>query len=117
MILHIALVMASVAARPKPVVHHFYDKPAKLELALAGTAAALDMAQTCHNLATGGVEYTLTQSCAADVGITMGILGMQELLALGLHKTGHHKLERLARLWSTTNNIEGAVRSKMHGAW
>lgn len=123
MILHVALVAASVLTRPAPVpkwvqeLHKFYDKPAKIELALASSAAAFDMGQTCHNLATGGREYALTQSCSKNVGITTGILGAQELLALGLHKTGHHRLERLARLWSTPNNLEGAVRSKLHGAW
>lgn len=123
MILHVVLVVVAVVTRPAPVprqvqrLHRFYDRPAKIELTAATAAAVFDMAQTCHNLATGGVEYTLTQSCARNVAITAGILGAQEGLAFGLHKLAWHRLERLARLWSTPNNIEGIVQSKRHGAW
>ena len=141
MILHVALAVASTVAQaalppaPAPVlplplplplalplvatkpVHHFYDRPARLELAAAVTVAAMDMRMTCHNLAIGGHEDFLTQSCPANVGITAGILLAQELLAWTLHRHGHHRLERLARLASTVDSAGGLIYSKQRRSW
>lgn len=117
MILHVALALATVVARPPKPVHKFYDRPAKIELTVAIGAAAFDMAQTCHNLANGGREQFMTQSCAKNNLIEAGLLGAQELAAYTLHRTGHHKLERLVRLYSTVDSTIGIVYSKQHGAW
>lgn len=114
MILHFTLAVASLL--PKPT-HKFYDKPAKIELAVAITTASFDMGQTCHNLATGGREYWLTQSCGKNVAITAGILGAQEALAYGLHRVHAHKLERIVRFFSIEQNTLGIALSKKAGAW
>lgn len=118
MILHVALVVAMVLAKPVPKPqHHFYDKLAKIELAADGGLAAFDMAQTCHNLSTGGHEAWMTQSCGANIGIVLGVHAAQEGLAYFLHRTNHHKLERFARLYTGQAHLRGIIYSKKHGAW
>ena len=61
---------------------------------MVGVAAA-DMSQTCWNLARGGHEINLTQSCAKDIAITAGF----DAAALGgarlLHRMGHERLARV----------------------
>ena len=110
--------------KPKPVEtyvapeHKFYDRQAKIELAAAITMAAFDIAQTCHNLANGGREYFLpTQSCAKTNALLFGQVAIQELIVYGLHRHGHHKLERYARLFTVGANLEGVIYSKAHGAF
>lgn len=112
----------TVIERPKVrfdrPVHKFYDKTAKIELGVNAALFAIDAGQTCHNLANGGHEDVLpTQSCAGAIGIMAGLHGGQEVLAWVLHKTGHHKLERIARLYMTEAHVQAIAYSKAHGAF
>lgn len=121
MILHVVLALAAGAVAPvapaKPV-HHFYDHPAKIELAIATTSAAFDIGQTCHNLANGGREYWIpTQHCPQITLLVLGGVAAQESLAYVFHRTGHHKLERLIRLVTIEENTRAIIYSKQHGAW
>ena len=98
--------------------HRFYDRPGKLLLTAALTAAATDTAQTCRNLARGGREVFLpTQSCPQVNLFLFGEVLAQEGVAYLLHRHGRHKLERLIRLASITDNVSGLVYSRRHGAW
>jgi hypothetical protein len=97
--------------------HKFYDRIGKLELAGDLAMAAADSAQTCHNLATGGHEYMLrTQNCAKVNIALFGQVAIQEGVAYFLHRTGHHKIERVARLFSIEENARGIAYSAKHGA-
>lgn len=121
MILHVILALAAGAVAPvapaKPV-HAFYDRPAKIELAVASIAVAFDTAQTCHNLANGGREIWLpTQHCPQVTLLLLGQVAAQEGLAYVFHRTGHHKLERLIRLVTIEENTRAIIYSKQHGAW
>lgn len=100
-----------------PVEHHrFYDRFAKVELAGAGSIAAADSVITCRFLARGQREMNLpTQSCAGMVGLQVGFYGAGEGLSFLLHRTGHHKLERLPRLYLAYGNASGIVFSARHG--
>lgn len=101
----------------RPPVHRFYDRPARYQLAAVLTMEAADAAQTCHNLANGGFEFKLpSQNCAADTAMLFGAAGLQELAAYALHRTGHHKLERYARLVTIGFNLSGLNYSVRHGA-
>lgn len=117
MILHAAVLAAAFVTHSPAPVHRFYDKPAKIELTASLSLAAFDMGQTCHNLATGGREYWMTQSCAGDIGIVLGVHAAQEGLAYLLHRTGHHHLERFTRLYTIQAHVRGILYSKQHGAW
>jgi len=107
---------------PKPKLdfqeHHFYDIPGKILFGTALTVAAFDTAQTCHNLATGGHEDWLsTRHCSQATLIIMGQVAAQESLAWVLHRTHHHKLERLIRFFTIEEDTRGIIYSKEHGAW
>jgi len=96
--------------------HRFYDRFAKLELAAAGTLAATDSAITCRFLARGEREMNLpTQSCAGMVGFQLAFYGAGEGLSFLLHRTGHHKLERLPRLYLGSGNAYGIAFTARHG--
>jgi hypothetical protein len=103
------------AVRSAPI-HHFYDRYAKLELAGAGSLAVTDTVITCRFLARGQREMNLPiQSCGGMVGLQLGFYGAGEGLSFLLHKTGHHKLERLPRLYLGFGNAQGIVFSARHG--
>jgi hypothetical protein len=101
-----------VAARP------YWDKWNKAEAVSMFSLASFDMAQTCHNLRNGGREVFLpTQRCTAIVGFIAGGEAGAIGLSLLLHKTGHHKLERIPMLIMVQADTRGIVYSKKHGAW
>ena len=105
---------------PKPVTHYhaFYDKQAKITLGIELGLNAADTAQTCNNLAHGGHEDNLPiKTCAGMVGIQLGIMASGEALSWFLHRTGHHKLERIPRWYVIYGNTYGLAYSKSHGAW
>lgn len=107
----------SISGYPKPVARGFWDSTNKKELMGLAVVSGFDMGQTCHNLATGGREYWLTQSCPKDVGIMLGFDAAAVGVAWILHKTGHHKLERLPMLGQSEEHVRGIVFSKIHRAW
>lgn len=80
--------------------HHFWDRENQILFAAAGGLAAADFCVTRANLASGGKELNpitrvlsgSTPGLAANFAIeTGGLVSVSYLL----HKTGHHKLERL----------------------
>ena len=123
--------VSSDAATPK-----FWDNINKIEFGTMTSLAAIDMAQTCHNLASrrtvqalsptpgvtvpvvigGHEDFLPTQSCAGAVGLTAAF----DASALGLsylfHRTHHHKLERIPMLFMGEQSAQGIVYSKLHGA-
>jgi hypothetical protein len=103
---------------PKTAAVHYWDKWNKIEAIGMFSLASFDMAQSCHNIRTGGREDFLpTQNCAAIVGfIAAGEAGALGLSVL-LHKTGHHKLERIPMLFMIQADTRGIVYSHLHGAW
>ncbi len=113
-----AVETSSFASVASPVVqpHRFWDKE---NLALFSATAALstgDFLVTRSNLQSGGTELNPTvrifgrSSAGLAVnfaGETAGVIG----LSYFLHKTGHHRVERL----STTMNIGASVGAIAYG--
>jgi hypothetical protein len=102
----------------KPAAVHYWDKWNKIEAISMFSLASFDMAQSCHNVRSGGREDFLpTQSCA-KIAV---MIGAGEVGAIGLsmllHKTGHHKLERIPILLMIQADTRGIVYSHSHGAW
>src|SRR5579863_395033 len=90
---------ASVA--PSESTHVFWDRENRILFAVAGGFAAADFCVTRANLASGGRELNpitrvlsgSTPGLAANFALeTGGLIGINYLF----HKTGHHKLERMA---------------------
>jgi hypothetical protein len=106
----------SAAAKELPSQHKFWDKQ---NLSLFTAAAAIDMADfsvTRANLQSGGRELNpivrvfgrSTAGLAVNfVGETAGVIGVTYFL----HKTGHHRLERLA----STVDIGGSAVAVAYG--
>jgi hypothetical protein len=103
--------------QPHRAAHPFWDRANKVEATAMVGLAAFDLGQTCHNLTHGGREDNLTQSCPKDIAITVGIDAAALGAAWVLHRTGHHRLERIPMLWKVGDSISGIVYSKVHGAW
>jgi hypothetical protein len=103
-----------VEAQPKPVtnMHPFWDKPNKVEAASMFAMASLDMAQTCYGLAHGGRELHLTQSCVDNNFITFSFEAATVTGTWLLHRTNHHKLERMPMLYMVGVSTSGVVGSK-----
>jgi hypothetical protein len=102
----------------KPAAVHYWDKWNRIESLSMFSLASFDMAQSCHNVRSGGREDFLpTQSCA-KIAV---MIGAGEVGAIGLsmllHKTGHHKLERIPILLMIQADTRGIVYSHSHGAW
>jgi hypothetical protein len=108
----------AVRVEPMRPDHRFYDRTAKIEVVAVGSLMAFDMGQTCHNLLTGGKEFNLpTQNCAGAIGFQVLFAAAGEGLSYALHRMGHHRLERLPRLYLMYGNLAGIVVSKRNGAF
>ncbi len=83
--------------------HRFWDRENAILFAAAGGMATADFFMTRANLQSGGRELNpitrvfagSTPTLALNFGLeTSGVMGMSYIL----HKTGHHKLERMVSL-------------------
>jgi len=93
-----------VVAPTKPSAEHkFWDKENRVLFAASAGLSVADFAVTRANLQSGGRELnpvvrafgTSTPGLAANfVGENVGVIG----LSYFLHKTGHHKLERVVSM-------------------
>jgi len=93
--------VVGVTVPSKPVgEHRFWDRENRILFSVAGGLAVADFCATRSNLARGGKELNpvtrvfsgSTPGLAANFALeTGGLIGVNYLL----HKTGHHKLERI----------------------
>jgi hypothetical protein len=100
--------------------HKFWDAPNKTLFASHAFLEALDFGITHHNLSAGGREMDAVAKPFCERG-TAGqavFFGgrMAGVVAVGylLHKTGHHKLERLFPLYASGDSAYGVVYSFVH---
>lgn len=122
----------SAIEAPKPKMEHrFYDRPAKIELALALTADGFDNAASCNFVDHDGQkrflpsgawtlhreDYLPTQTCLGITAFLTAELAGQEALAYLLHRTHHHKLERVIRFVTIAGNTRAIIHSKQHGVF
>ena len=108
--------LAIQPARPKLQTHPFLDRTNKIEFGIGGAAAAWDVTRTCKNLATPlGKEYNLPVSpCGGVVAFTFGEQAAAWGLADVLHRTHHHKFERIPEAYRIGINLNGAIYSTVH---
>ena len=101
---NMAIIAPSARALPEaPSQHRFWDKENRVLFASVGALSAADFAVTRSILQNGGKELNpvtrvfsgSTAGLAVNfAGETAGIIGISYIF----HKTGHHKLERIAPL-------------------
>ncbi len=96
-----AAVVAVTIPKMEHLSHPFWDRQNRILFAANGALAAADFAVTRQNLRSGGKELNpmtrvlsgSTPGLAANFAMeTGGLIGVSYLF----HKTGHHKLERVA---------------------
>jgi hypothetical protein len=108
---------------PKPKLdapeHKFYDRVGKIELGAAVAVAGFDAAQTCHGMITDPAHTrelgSPAQHCAPLTLLLGAQVAVQEGVAYLLHRTHHHKIERVVRFFSIYENTKGIVYSQRHG--
>jgi hypothetical protein len=117
---------ASLPEKPEPVepkaphaVHHFLDTPGNITIGSNLAVSTLDAVGTCRTLGTGGHEIWLpTQHCAPASLLIYGGFAFDVSLAYIFHRTGHHKLERIAEIVGPADSIAGISYSVTHkGKW
>jgi len=95
-----ARLIERIQSKPLPEVHKFWDRDNKIIFAAVAATSTADFFVTRANLQSGGQELNpttrlfgrSTAGLAANfAGETVGVIGVGYFL----HKTGHHKLERL----------------------
>jgi len=96
----------------QPMEHKFFDRQQLAALYAHSGMRVLDTIKTCRELSDGGREdWIPTQSCAGVAAWQAGSVG----LALGVgwlfHKTGHHRLERMAPWVGTSASAAGWIKS------
>ena len=88
------VLLPSVSAQEAP--HSFWDRANKVGFTISFAVRAVDAGQSCYHLRHGSIEGSAPfQSCG---GVTAWIMAGQALQMGGqflLHRTGHHRLERL----------------------
>jgi hypothetical protein len=102
------------AATPTPPAeeHKFFDQQQMIGLYAHSAVRLADTIKTCRSISHGGVEdWIPSQSCAGIAAWQAGSVG----LALGVgwlfHRTGHHRLERLAPWAATGFSAAGLTKS------
>jgi hypothetical protein len=103
----------------KPGQHPFWDRENRILFAVAGALAAADFCATRANLASGGKELNpvtrmfsgstpaLATNFALETGGTMAISYL-------FHRTGHHKLERIASFVNIGGSAAAVAYSFAH---
>lgn len=108
----------NLPAAPSP--HKFWDTANKTLFASHAVLEGLDFGITHHNLGDGGREMDALARPLCESG-TPGQLvffggRMAGVVAISylLHKTGHHKLERVFPLYASGDSMDGVVYSFVH---
>jgi hypothetical protein len=117
--------LISVVARAQvlpdgPSEHYFWDTANKLLFASHGVLEAVDFGITHHNLSDGGREMDSMGKALCESGTAgqlvffggrmVGVVGISYLL----HRTGHHKLERVFPVYASGDSAYGVGYSFAH---
>jgi len=103
-----------------PVKHNFWDLANRMLFASHGALEAVDFGITHHNLSDGGRELDPMAKALCESGTTgqwvffggrmAGVVAISYLL----HKTGHHRLERVFPIYASGDSAYGAAYSFAH---
>ena len=96
---------------PKPQTHPFFDRTNLIGIAVHTAIRAADAAQTCAFMGGSVREAWLPmKSCSAIAAYSMSMVPAQIATSYLLHRTGHHRLERLSPyLWAAPSAAGIAV--------
>src|SRR5579872_265758 len=103
-----------------PAEHNFWDAANKTLFASHAVLEAVDFGITHHNLGNGGRELDSVAKPFCELGTpgqlvffggrAAGVIAVSYLL----HKTGHHKLERLFPVYASGDSAYGVAYSFAH---
>ena len=106
--------------RDVPTRHNFWDAANKMLFASHAALEAADFGITHHNLSNGGREMDPEAKALCESG-TAGQLvffggRMAGVIAVSyaLHRTGHHKLERVFPVYASGDSAYGVAYSFAH---
>lgn len=95
-----------------PPEHKFYDRTAKIELGINAVLFTVDSIESCNP--NHRETFLPVQGCKNIVLFMAGEHALQEGAAFLLHKTGHHKLEKFARLGMTQAHAHAIIYNRTH---
>lgn len=105
-----------IKTEPIHAGHRFLDTKGKVAIGVNLAVTTLDAVGTCRTLAAGGHETWLpTQHCAPASLLILGDVAFDTSLAYILHRTHHHKLERIAQIIAPIDSVVGIARTVTHG--
>ncbi len=101
-----------IAPADQPVQHKFFDRQQLFALYAHTGMRVVDTIKTCRELSDGGREdWIPTQSCGGIAAWQAGSVGLALGVGWLLHKTGHHRLERITPWVGTSASAAGWVKS------
>jgi hypothetical protein len=109
--------------KPQPInpenihsTHKFFDLQGKITNGANLSVTTLDITGTCRTLADGGHEHWLpTQHCGPATVLILGGVALDISLSYILHRTGHHKLERVMEIAGSVDSVTGVAYTVTHG--
>jgi hypothetical protein len=114
----IVVIAVSCRAFGEEVNHKFLDKKGIVYLSSSGAVFAADGAITCNYLGSGPYrnhESWLPVKSCAGIGAWMGgSFAAQASTAYYFHRTGHHRLERMAEMFWSSGSAIGITYSLTH---
>ena len=106
----------AVVRRPAPP-HHFLDGPNILSIGASIGLMAADVATTQRALRVPGAHEVnpLARNQSALIGLKVGSVGAGIVIAYALHKSGHHKAERvIPMLFSIPSGVAAIHNAGIH---
>lgn len=95
--------------------HRFFDKPARFSLGASAAVFATDAVNSCRT--PGHEEWLPVQSCYGISLWMAGNVAQQVGASWLLHKTHHHRLERIAEVVGATGSALGiafTIKNRAH---
>lgn len=121
--LAVLLICSAVEAQDliaPPSTHSFFDVTNKTLFATHAALEAVDFGITHHNLSRGGKEMNPEAKALCESGTpgqlvffagrTAGVVAITYLL----HRTGHHRLERIFPIYASGDSAYGVIYSFSH---
>jgi hypothetical protein len=111
----VLLISSAFGQSFEPSNHRFLDKTGIISLTGSAAVLTVDAVTTCRNLYGGGYEAFLpTQSCAGTSAWIASSFAAQTATAYLMHRTGHHRIERLAEFVWASGSAAGIAYTFTH---
>jgi hypothetical protein len=112
----LVLISSAFGQSFEPSNHHqFLDRTGVISLTGSAAVFTADAVTSCRNLYGGGHEAFLpTQTCAGISAWMASSFAAQTATAYMLHRSGHHRLERIAEFVWASGSVAGISYTFTH---